>query len=598
MFLEAVKRLISFALCPLFAVPVLFAQRQINSTTAGGSATSPSTWVGGQVPGQNQQAVIKGPVVLNTDWLNGVYGIVVNGGSFVSDGQPHTLSIGSYGNDPVGASCGGVVGNPGKCATMFGIVQTANGGPVNLSNVTIVTPDGTSPIYTRDQVYGNHPSNFILQNSTIQNLGSSIGSNGYSGLVFATASLPSLNVRVNNCTFLHYYRLFYGGMASAFQSSLTWTNNQSEHGAAMDLGSIVLTSAGFRSLTITNDTDRHSDGSGFYIYSYDVGFSPVIQEVHVQGGTYKRGLYQSVAGSQGTGNATIANNICLNNAGSLGSIPCVGLRSTVATDANTVISGLVSTGNYETVQLRPPNGDRSTVVNVTQSFLSEDWDTCKDQGIIMIGGMAPIITYNILHLTGTTPTCPYNMGFFDYKWTNNSILDNNTIVGAHGTGTIGAQFGESGYGVTNQKARNNLIMKWDSCVNDNNRSPSQSTYSPDASPATGVHHNATFDCAPAKYKEYDGTYFRNTSQTPHPNTAAYGDIDGVDPAFADPSLRDPFKYDAAFGGTGNGEWMFSQFAAGQLTTAQVRAWIFDGYAPTSASYGSGYGTFIGAVPPR
>ena len=50
------------------------------------------------------------------------YGIVINGGSFVSDGRPHTLSIGSYGNDPVGASCGGVVGDPGRaqpCSELF-----------------------------------------------------------------------------------------------------------------------------------------------------------------------------------------------------------------------------------------------------------------------------------------------------------------------------------------------------------------------------------------------------------------------------------------------------------------------------------------------
>jgi hypothetical protein len=79
-------------------------------------------------------------------------------------------------------------------------------------------------------VYGNHPSDFTLQNCSIQNLGSSIGANGYSGLVFATASLPTLNVVVNNCIISHYYRLLYGGTASAFQSSLSWTNNKSEHG--------------------------------------------------------------------------------------------------------------------------------------------------------------------------------------------------------------------------------------------------------------------------------------------------------------------------------------------------------------------------------
>jgi hypothetical protein len=592
------KRLTLLAVCPFIATPITFAQQQISSTTAGGSATSPSTWVGGQVPGPNQQAIIKGPVILNTDWLNGVHGIIINGGSFTSDGRPHTLSIGSYGDDPVGAACGGVVGAPGRCATMFGIVQTGNGGRVNLSNVRIVTPDGTSPIYTRNQVHGNHPSDFTLQNCSIQNLGTSIGANGYSGLVFATASLPSLNVVVNNCVISRYYRLLYGGTASSIQSSLTWTNNKSEHETAMDLGSIVLTNAGFRSTRIMNDTDRHADGAGFYIYSYDVGFSPVIEEVRVQGGKYKRGLYQSIAGSQGTGNATIVNNICLNYPGSLGVTPCVGIHNTVPSDKKTVISGLVSIGNYETVQLRPTNGNRSTTVYVTQSFLSEDWDVCRDQGIIMIGGMSPVITYNILHLTSTKSSCPYNMGFFDYSGTTNSILDNNTIVGAHGVGTVGVYFGESGFGVYNQKARNNLIMSWDICASDNNRAPSQSSYSPDANPRVGVHHNATFDCSAAKYRDYGGPYFSNSSRTPHPNSSAYGDIDGINPAFVDGSLRDPFKYDAKFGGTGNGEWMFSQFASGQLTAAQVKNWIFDGYAPTAASYRFGYGTFIGAVSPQ
>jgi hypothetical protein len=592
------KRFTIFAVLPLIATPLLFAQQQISSTTGGGSATSPSTWIGGQVPGENQQAVIKGPVILNTDWVNGVHGIVINGGSFTSDGRPHTLSIGSYGSDPVGASCGGVIGAPGPCATMFGIVQTGYGGRINLSNVKIVTPDGVSPIYTRNQVYGNHPSDFSFQNCSIQNLGSSIGTNAYSGMVFATGSLPALNVVVNNCTISHYYRLLYGGTTSTVQSSLTWTNNRSEHESAMDLGSIVLTSAGFRTTTITGDTDRYPGGTGFYIYNYDVGFSPVIKEVRVQGGTYKRGLYQSLSGSQGTGNATIANDMCLNYPGSLGTVPCVSIRSTVASDTKTVISGLVSAGNYETVQLRPVNGDRTTTILVTQSFLSEDWDVCRDQGSIMIGGMSPVITYNILRLTGTKSTCPYNMGFFDFGWTNNSIVDNNTIVGSHGAVTVGAQFGESGGGVTNQKARNNLIMSWDVCVSDNNKTPSQSTYSPDANPRVGVHHNATFDCSLMKYREYGGAYFRNLSQTPHPNSSAYGDIDGVNPAFVDKSLRDPFKYDATFGGTGNGEWMFSQFASGQLTAAQVKDWIFNGYAPTSASYRFGYGTFIGAVSPQ
>jgi hypothetical protein len=572
---------------------------QVLSTTAGGPATSPSTWVGGQVPGANQQAVITGPVVLNSDWTTGVFGIIVNGGSFTSDGNPHTLSIGSYGKDPVGASCGGSVGNPGGCANMFGIVQTGNGGAVNLSNVTIVTPDGTSPIYTRNQVYGNHPSDFTLKNCTIQNLGTSGSSNAYSGMVFATLSLPTLNVTVDNCTINKYYRLLYGGTANGIQSSLTWTNNRSEHGSAMDYGSITLTSAGFRRTNISNSTDWHTDGSGMYVYSYDIGFSPVIHEIHVQGGANKRGVYAILTAAQGTGNASITDNTCLNPQGAKGALSCVSIRNTMASDVNTVISGLVSTGNWETVALRPINGDRSTPIHVTNSFLSENYNDCADQGIIMIGGMSPVITNNILRVANTSAACRDSFGFFNYLGTTNSVVDNNTIIGQHAGNTVGAYFGESGFGVYNQKARNNILMTWDACVNDNNRTPSESSYSPDADTGAGVHHNATFDCAHT-YNDHGGAYFKNSSGAAHPNYSAYGDVDGVNPAFADPSYRDPYKYDAQFGGTGNGEWLFSQFAAGQLTTAQLRAWIFAGYAPTSQNYRSGgyQGTYIGAVQPQ
>jgi hypothetical protein len=587
------------AALPLLGGTHIFAQQQISSTTKGGSANNPSTWVGGQVPGQNQQAVIKGPVVLDSDWLSGVYGIVVNGGSFTSDGAPHTLSIGSYGNDPVGASCGGAVGRPGTCATMFGITQTGNGGAVSLNNITIVTPDGISPIYTRNQVYGNHPSDFTLQNCSIQNLGSSIGSNGYSGLVFATSSLPSLNVVVNNCNISRYYRLLYGGTGNGIQSSLTWTNNRSEHEAATDYGSLVLTSAGFLRTDIENNTDRHPDGTGSYIYSYDIGFTPVIRENRIQGGTYKRGLYQTLSPTYGTGNAIIVNNMCLNYSGSKGSLSCVGLRSTKPTDQNTVIAGLVSTGNWETVSQRPPSADRSTPTRVMQSFLQEDWDTCNGQGIIMVNGTSLIATNNVLRVASTKPSCPYNIGFFDYASTTNSVVDNNTIVGTHGVGTIGAMFGESGFGVFNQKARNNIVIGWEYCFSDNNRAPSQSTYAADSDIGAGIHHNATYDCTQMQYRDYGGPNFKNQANTPHPNLSAYGDVSGINPAFVDPTYRDPFKYDAAFGGTGDGEWMFSQFAAGELTTAQVREWIFQGYAPTSQSYRAGYqGNFIGAVQPQ
>ena len=584
------------------------AQTTISSTTAGGSATSPSTWIGGQVPGRGQQAVINGPVVLDTDWVAGVYGIVVDGGSFVSDGLPHTLSIGSYGDDAIGTACGGVVGKPGPCADMFGIVQTGDGGLVRLSEVQIVTPDGVSPIYTRNEVYGDHPSDFSLRNSSIQNLGTPIGANAYSGMVFATSSLPVLNVVVDNCTISGYYRLLFGGTALGVNSTLSWTNNRSEHESAMDLGSIVLTSEGFLHTNISNNTDWHPDGSGSYIYSDEMGFSPVVQEVHIQGGHYRRGLYQRVGGSQGTGNASIADDFCLNYVGSQGGVPCVSILDASPADRNTVIDGLVSTGNYETVQLRPrvgpnyqpsPNGipNNNSTVFVKNSFLQEDWDVCRDQGIIMIGGRAPIVTNNILRLSSAAAGCANNIGFFAYLGTVNSILANNTIIGSIGNWTTGVFFGEAGFGVYDQRAYNNLVMDWNICITDNDYSPDHNTYSLTDGADAGVHHNATFNCIGDKYRYFGGAGFE-WSNKPHPSTYPYGDLDGVDPTFVDSKLRDPFKYDAQFGGSGNGEWLFSHFAAGKLTTAQVRSWIFAGYAPTSARYFAGYGSYIGAVEPK
>lgn len=584
---------------PVNSPPSTSGFQAVNSTATGGPATSPSTWIGGQVPGRNQQAIIKGPVVLTNDWTTGVYGIVINGGSLRSDGNPHILSIGSYGNDPIGADCGGAVGSPGPCANMFGIVQTRNGGAVDLSNVRIVTPDGVSPIYTRNEVYGDHPSDFSLQNCSIQNLGTPTGSNAYAGMVFATASLPALNVTVNNCTFPKYYRLLHGGTGKGVQSSLTWTNNRSAHGYAMDYGSVVLTKNGFLHTHISNNTDQHSDGSGYYVYLYDIGNSPVVHEVHVQGGAYKRGVYGTLSAADGTGNASISDDLCLNYPGSKGSVACVSIRDTLPSDVNTVISGLVSTGNYETVQLRPVRPNNYAPIHVAQSFLSEDWDTCAGQGVIMIGGMAPIITHNILRVASTKLSCTNNMGFFDYAGTANSVLDNNTIIGTHGASTLGVLFGESGFPVYKQKARNNIIMSWERCVSDESRPPSRSTYLPDSDIGAGVHHNATYDCTSYSYANNNGVGLTNGANTPHPNYSAYGDLDGINPAFADPSYRDVFKYDAQFGGTGDGEWLISQLAAGTLTTAQIRDWIFAGYAPTSQSYRRGYGVdYIGAVAPQ
>ncbi len=519
-------------------------------------------------------------------------------------------------SDPIGAACGGTVGNPGTCANMYGI--TIRRGNLDLegspgSPVVISTADRKSPVYIRDQASSYGPANITLKFVSINNLGTAANS-GYAGIVIATSAINPLTVDVENCQFLNYYRLLQGGTSSGVNSSLRWVNNSSYGAQAGTFGSIFLNTNQYfaSSFVVTDNTDQAPMASGYYIYSQSLGNRHDIERNAVSGSAaYRRGLYQNrgvVATVGDVGNRIVRNNLCFNYIGSKSSIACVYLVNSKATDTATVIDGNVSTGGYESVAIRPLTAN-TTVLSITNNWLSEDYDMRADQGVLFIGGSSPVITNNIIQISGTASSGPVSIGFFSYDFATNIIFDNNTLVGRPSTGgdvTQAAYFGESGYPVYSARARSNIFVNWGYGVLDDDHPPSTSTYLVDAMVGSGVHHNLTNNCR-IPYLYYQGVGFENSIGTAHPNTFSYGDLDGVDPWFVD-TTRTPVTYDAqVLGGPGTGADLFAQLAAragfsgsytmGPNPIGAMRAWLFAGFAPTnSALRGAGYlGVDMGAV---
>ena len=614
--------IISFAV--LLVPASLGAQVKISSTAAGGYWSAPSTWVGGVVPGDGAFVTVTGPVVMDQNIGSvsggGIGNITLNGASAslsVAQEVAVTILFGSTNSaDPVGAACGGTVGNPGTCANMYGI--TIRRGNLDLEGspdapVVISTADGKSPIYIRDQASSVLPANLTLKYVSINNLGTSSNS-AYAGIVMATSGV-NVAVDVENCQFLKHYRLLQGGTGTAVKSSLRWVANSSYGAGGGANGSINVPSGQYftSGFVVTDNTDQAPLSSGYYIYSFNLGTGHDVERNAVSGNlAYRRGLYEGVGYPSGVGdvgNRTLRNNLCFNYIGSAGNISCVYLVSSTATDTATVIDGNVSTGGYETVAIRPA-GPNTTVPLISNNWLSEDYDTRADQGVVFIGGASPIIRNNIIMISGTASAGPISIGFFSYNSATNIVFDNNTVIGQLSTGgdiTEAAFFGESGYPVYNARARSNIFVNWGYGILDSNHFPSASTYLVDTTTGSGVHHNLTMNCK-IPYLYNQGTGFENQVQTAHPNAFSYGDMDGVDPAFVD-TTRTPVTYDQrVLGGPGTGADLFAQLAArsgfnggynlGPNPIADMHDWLFAGFAPTNpALMGAGYlGTDMGAVP--
>ncbi|HZD32183.1 MAG TPA: hypothetical protein VE779_11035, partial [Candidatus Angelobacter sp.] len=201
----------------------------------GGYTSQTTSYSEGRLPVAGDSILVTGPMQWDAPLPDGVHNIVLNGVNASWQIAPYAnnlyLHFGSTGIDAVGAGCGGTVGNPGNCATMYGftVLRAANPcinltTPAGAASTVLGTVDGVSPIYFRYQPTTGC-TNLTLNNVIIQNLGGD-SSNGdaYSGIVFMPSN-TAINacVDVENVQVLHYYRLFYGGaLWTDANSSFKW----------------------------------------------------------------------------------------------------------------------------------------------------------------------------------------------------------------------------------------------------------------------------------------------------------------------------------------------------------------------------------------
>ncbi|MGB8771774.1 MAG: hypothetical protein WCC92_19325 [Candidatus Korobacteraceae bacterium] len=298
----------------------------------GGYTSQTSSYTEHRLPMAGDNILVTGPMEWDAPLADGIHDIVLNGANASWQIAPFAnnlyLHFGSTGLDGVGASCGGSVGNPGDCATMFGftVLRAANPcidltTPAGSSSTVLGTVDNVSPIYIRFQPLAGC-ANLTIKNAIITNLGGD-SSNGdaYSGIVFMPNAVLNATVDVENVEVLNYYRLFLGGALWAdTNSSFKWMAVSSYGARSQTFGAITIyTNRGFQTLQVYDATDSQPQTTGVYFYTIGVGTGIDIQRPFVAGSAqWKRTAYTNAGLTPGSGGNIVRDVFCLNYQGSSG----------------------------------------------------------------------------------------------------------------------------------------------------------------------------------------------------------------------------------------------------------------------------------------
>jgi hypothetical protein len=588
----------------------------------GGATSQASSYKEDRLPRAGDSILVTGPMLWDAPLPRGIHNIVLNGTNASWQIAPYVSNLsvyfGSTGIDAVGAACGGTVGNPGDCATMFGftVLRAANPclnltTPARTSSTVLGTVDNVSPIYIRFQPMAGC-AKLTLKNVVITNLGGdSSHSEAYSGIVFMPCcSAVNAIVDVENVQVLNYYRLFLGGAAwTDSNSSFKWYAVTSYGSRSRTYGAITISGPGFDTLQVYDATDSKPQADGYYFYTFGVGSAIDIQRPFVAGSTqWKRGAYFDAGNLPGSGSNILRDAFCLNYKGSRGSESC--MYDGGGNQYGTSVYGMVSTGNYETLALRPggwAGSYRGANPEWSNFWLSEDGTVARDQGVVFIGGGLPHVHHGVVVLTGPGGS---QMAVFAYAGAQPS-WDHLTIVGLNtqqNSPSLGMLFGESGFVVKNADGNSNIVMGLDVGIldcNDKVRGCRGTTYRIDPHVGAGVHHNDVWNADSGwSYFYTGGAGFENVTLTPHPDPS-YGDLT-VNPYLTDTS-RNPFTFDRTqLNGDGTGSKLIALAASrwrlpvGTLNPTQAALrYLLQGFTPMSGNAvctGGYQGTQMGAVP--
>ena len=466
--------------------------------------------------------------------------------------------------------------------------STAFNGVVNVNPLTISAANPANPTYVA--ITGNvtaRNATTYLQYAAVRNGGSSVGSasqplDGALTMIMGGTTGGVLSADVRNCYFDHGLRAARLGSNTDYQQ-LTWIGNTTRHMDAQYRIYVNSTAgtAGPPVLTITDNTDLEPQyaGAGVYLYTAYHGSGHVVARNATRStSTSHMGMWNNNAITAGTGGHTATDDLCAftPSAQPITAAICyknVGAATTVGlNDTTTVISGLTSENGATAYVYQ----NRATTGNVTT--VRDSWMTAGSgvgHGSAVIGtGSTVTFTRNVVMVV--SGIAGLTTGFYHYSG-GTMIADRNTMylptgLAVQPTNSYGFVYGQATDALPNNKGRGNLISGWHRCYLDRQGTAevSANTYAVDVPWGAGMHHNVSFGCSARSYcstrdcSVTPNTYVSGTGWwdgvNAHPH-AAYGDVDGENPRFLDPTRVSIAQCDSALlGGPGTFDSFFAELS--------------------------------------
>jgi hypothetical protein len=596
---------------PALAVTCPAGSTQLTSTLTGGNAGSSATWGGKPIlnNGDSYCLVVVGPVVddLATLGTSGGRGVAIfvspTGSLALSSGMAHALYFAGTGANPCGS---GTTSSPGADATMWGIFAQGNVSLVGKQAfpVTMNSANGTTPFYIAKTEAPGNPS-ITVKWAQLANLGTGAECGGiypeFSGIGFYESWNPSAEtVDIENNVFIDPYAAFWGAGASPqSQISLIAKNNII---TGRRSGATFSSEYHLRSADMENNTESAPGAAGYLAI-----FNGIQTSFTWTGNAIAGTAVYSAGGLTGISfppNTTLGPTLVYNDPAMAGASSPTSNGLDLQQSTGTNAAYLYCENCNQSFALRYlANADAATLTNSVAITNHRAW---VGQGAYFVSGGLLNLQNNICVFTDPTVTgaepCVFAYGG-NGPAVSSIQARNNTLYRTVGGTTESFGFGmdESPYVMSNLLLENNLVGGFQTDFADGTSGTDVFVTS---CGGVGVCRNATFGvgtpyATAAKPSNWDNGKVR------HPNSL-YGDIDGIDPLFLDPTRISLAAYDARvldgpgtvadfFGRLGYRAGWGGAYTLADTPIQELIQWVQYGFMPLNTGICPG-GVVIGATP--
>lgn len=569
------------------------------SIPAGGNASVAATWGGTAIASSGNGAclVVTGPVAidlatLGTSGGTGLMDVITSGaGSISFSTGTHSVYFGSTGADPCGS---GTSAAPGASATMHGFfLPVGNNQIVSSTNgIYINSADGVHPWYIAKTDAAGTPS-ITVRGAHMLNLGASATCGDTYGTFQGISALDSgsgtISLDVENNWFDGYYAAV-AALGSANRELSVTSKNNLRTGRT---GPASLWSQGQLNAVVTqNDTEYSPAASGF-MEQWGGGMASYSTSGNFGAGApgYAIAAIQMIYPPAGF---TVPGWMIYNDPGQAG-------YGTLFSQCFYAIGAASVSGVYaeNCNQTAVFSGTFSASVAITNHLAA------SGQGTVFWAGGSLTVHHLLCVYTDTTSVV--NTCLFPYGSGTTVVAYNNTMVqlvpNAANVNTQGILLGDGlSAPLSNNYLHHNLTTGFYFSILDS-VTGSPDTFLTSCAGGVGVCNNATNTTGAPYTYTVKPTNWDNGSNA-HPNSV-YGDVNGIDPAFIDPTRISLASYDLrVLGGPGTiadfqtqigrrAGWG-STYTLGSAPIANVIAWVQGGFTPGDSRMCPG-GVTIGAV---